>query len=294
MKLLPILSASALLVSASTSGADPTVLAKVGNAEIKVEDVRASLEGIVARERAALNANPALLSQVVRSLLVQRLVLQEAQAKRWAEDPAIARQLERVREKAIIESYLQSVSRPPEEFPSGVELQAAYDANKAALLVPRQFRLAQIFIAAPKSSDKAASDKVQAKLESVRKALKAKDVDFAAVAKAESEERASAEKGGEIGWLIENQVQPEIRSKLATLATNAVSEPIKLADGWHMVKVLEIKEAYLPELAEIREVLALQLRAERTKVNSQAYVARLTQENPVSVNELALPSVLAK
>ena len=82
------------------------------------------------REQAALAKDPALLSQAVRMLLANRLVLQEVVAKKWDQQPNVAAQLDRVRENALVELYLQSVSTPPASFPSEEELQKVYDANR--------------------------------------------------------------------------------------------------------------------------------------------------------------------
>ncbi|XSC43004.1 hypothetical protein ACF1BQ_033530 [Bradyrhizobium sp. RDT10] len=66
-----------------------------------------------------------------------------------------------MRESALVEIYLQSVSTPADSYPGEEDLQKVYEANRSALLVPRQFQLAQIFVAAPKESDKAAEDKAK-------------------------------------------------------------------------------------------------------------------------------------
>ena len=57
-------------------------------------------------------------------------------------------------------------------------------------------------------------------------------------------------------------------------------------------RCLEIKEPFTPSLAQLKPQLMQQLRAEKTKANSQAYVAQLLQENPVAINELALSQAL--
>lgn len=279
----------ALLVQAA-GAAEP--IARIGNTEVKVDEIRATLETLDPRQRAVLEREPALLNQLVRSFLIQKLVLKEALAKRWEQQPAVVAQLEQVREKAITESYLQSVSQPAESFPSDTEVKTAYEANKAAFLMPREFRIAQIYIAAPKGADKATLEKAQAKLEAVRKKLKQPGADFAAIAKAESDETESASRGGEIGWLPEPRIQPEIREVVVGLAKNAVSDPVRIDDGWHILKVLDVKDAYTASLNEVRPQLVQQLRAERTRVNSLAYMNKLLQENPVAINELALSSIL--
>ncbi len=267
------------------------ILARIGDTDVKVDEIRDALDDLEPRERAALARDPALLNQTVRSLLVRRLVLKEALGKHWEDDPAALAQIKRARDNAIIESYLQSVSKAPAGYPSDADTQAAYDANKAALVVPRQYRLAQIFIAMPKGDDKAV-EKAKAKLESVKKSLRQRDADFAAIAKAQSEESESAGRGGELGWLTEMKIQPEIRPQVTNLAKSAVSEPIQLGDGWHILKLLDSKEAYTPGLDEIREQLVQQLRAERVKAGSQTYLGKLLQRNPIAINELALSNVL--
>ena len=71
-----------------------------------------------------------------------------------------------------------------------------------------------------------------------------------------------------------------------------VAEPVRLDDGWHIIKVLDIREPYTPTLDQIRSQLAQQLRAERTRSNTQAFLARLLQENPIALNEMALSKLL--
>ena len=126
------------------------IVARVGGADLTADDLRAYVAALGPREQVALAKDPALLSQAVRLLLANRLVLQEALAKKWDQQPNVAAQLQRVRENAVAELYLQSVATPPASFPTDEDVQKAYDANRTAFLMPRQFQLAQIFVAAPK------------------------------------------------------------------------------------------------------------------------------------------------
>lgn len=276
--------------AAPVAGSD--VLGRIGDLEVKVEDIRSSLANLGARDESAISRDPAVLNQVVRSLLVQKVILKEALAKQWEQQPAVVAQLEQVRQGTISESYLQSITQPPADYPNEAEVKSAYESSKASILVPRSYRLAQIFISHLKGADKATTEQAQSKLEMIRRSLKPKDADFAAIASAESEERDSASRGGEIGWLSETQIQPEIRSQLTNLTLNAISEPIRLNDGWHIIKVIDIREPYTPTLDQIRGQLVQQLRTERTRTNSQAYIAKLLQENPLAINELALSKIL--
>jgi parvulin-like peptidyl-prolyl isomerase len=287
-----LIASTALAADPSQATSESGVIARIGDTEVKFDEMRASIESLDAREQAALARDPSLLNQVVRTFLVRRVVLKEALAKKWDQESAVAAQIQRARDNTIVETYLQSVSKPADTYPSDAEVQSAYESRKTQLLVPKQFRLAQIFIALPKTADKTTTDKAQSKLDAVKKSLRQSGADFAAIAKANSEEPESAARGGEIGWLAENRVQPEVRPQVTSLSKNATSEPIRLEDGWHILKVLEIKEAYTPTLDEVRSQLVQQLRNEKTQSNSQAYLAKMLQQSPVAINELALSKLL--
>ena len=211
------------------------VLGKAGDIEITGSEIREIVAGLEAEQQTALAKDPAALGQFVRALLVQRLVLQQALDKKWDQDPAVIAKLVRARESALTESFLQNASTPEPGYPCDAELTDAYEASKSKLLIPRGYQLAQIYIAKDKT-----------KLDSVQKQLKAKNADFAALARTHSEEAASAARGGEIGWLTEDQIQPEIRAKLPDLTKGSVTEPIKLQDGWHILKLLDLREAAHP------------------------------------------------
>lgn len=287
-------SAPAPAASASPAPAADSVIGRIGPIQVNAADVRASISALTSQEGAAIRNDPALLNQVVRSLLVQKVLLSEAESKGHDKKPEVAAQLARAREVALTESYLQTVSTPPDSYPGEADLKAAYEVAKPSIGVPKSWRLAQIFISVSKDTDKAAADKAQAKLDTVQKALKGAGADFSKLAASHSEEQNSAGRGGEIGWLAESQIQPGIREKLGALKVDAVSEPVRLEDGWHIVKVLDAREPYTPTLDQIRGQLVAQLRAEKTRANSQAYLAKLLQENPLALNELALSQIVSE
>ncbi len=286
--------AVAILLAATfaRSAAAADVVGRVGGIEVSSAEIRAYVATLGAQEQAALGKDPALLSQVVRSYLALRAVLKEAQARKWDQEPSVKAQLDRVRDQALTELYLQSVSRPPDGYPSVAEVQAAYDAGKRAFEVPRGYRVAQIFIAAARGVDKDGEEKARKRLEEVTRKLKRKGAEFAAVARTDSDEKTAAGSGGEIGWLTEGQMVPGIRAVVTGLASGAISDPIRLDDGWHVVKVLETRPASTRPLAEVREALAAELRAERAKSNRQAYLAGLLDRSPPAINELELSKLL--
>lgn len=262
------------------------VLGKIGEIEIGTTEVREALAGLEASKDSALSNEPAAVSQYVRALLIQRLILKHAEDKKFDQDPAVIAKLVRARETALAEAYIDSFSQPPGDYPSESELTAAYESAKPSLLLPRTFRLAQIFIAK--------GDKADSRINEIAKQLKAKGANFSSIARDSSEESASAANGGEIGWIAESQVQPEIRERLPKLAVGTVSEPIQLHDGWHLIKVLETKEATTATLEQVRPQLITRLRSDRTKQLRADFITALVKENPVAINEIELARILPK
>ena len=270
---------------------DKTVVAKVGDAEVYAEDIRGWLEGLDAAQAEAAKQQPSLLTDAVRTLLIQRLVLQEADEKKWADRPEVAARIERQRASIVAESYLRSIAAPSADFPTEEQLRKAYESAGEALNVKRRLKLAQIFIATPATAkDKAAKE---AEVAEVKKKLAAPSADFAAIARAHSEEASTAGKGGEIGWLDENLIEEGIRGEVSKLSKGGVTPAISLKDGWHFVKVVDREEPRKLSFEEVKPRLAERLREQQAQAASQEYVAKLLRDHPVVINEIELPKVLS-
>lgn len=289
----PVAAAKPAAAAPAEARADETVkageiVARVGTNDVTAEEVRAAIALMDPRQQAALARDPALLSQTVRSLLANRLVLKEAMAKKWDQQPAVVAQIARAHENVVVESYVQSLTTPPDSYPSDAEVKAVYEANQTALVVPRRFQLAQILVA--RDADKSDEAGLK-KLDEVSKKLKLPGADFGAIARASSDDKVSAEKDGEIGWVAEPDLRPEIRAQVTGLSKSAISEPVKLDDGWHILKLLDTEPSRTRSLSEVRDVLVERMRAERAEANRRAYLADLIKQNPPVVNEIALSKV---
>ncbi len=275
--------------AASKAGGED-VVARVGNINLSADELRGYIAALGARERASITQDPGLLSQAVRMQLANRLVFQELVAKKWDQQPNVAAQLDKLRENALVELYLQTVSAPPASYPSDEEVQQVYDANRAQLLMPRQFQLAQIFVPSPKdAADKTMDDKAKKALDDIQRKLKAPGADFAAIA-IENDSKT----GGDLGWLLESQIRPEIRASVMQLAKGAISEPIKLDDGYHILKLVDTKAAYTRTLPEVRDQLVQQMRSERAAALRRAYLGELLKEHPPVLNEFALTNLISE
>jgi peptidylprolyl isomerase len=286
----PTQAAPAAEENAAVKGTE--IVARVGGSDVTADEVRATIALLDARQQAAMARDPALLSQTVRAILANRLVLKEAAAKKWDQQPAVVAQLARTRESLIVDSYLQSVTMPPDNYPGEADIKNVYEANASAFLVPRRFRMAQIVVTLAKDADKAAEEAARKKLDDIVKKTRQPGADFGALARASSDDAATAERDGEIGWVAEPDLRTEIRAQVTGLPKSGIADPIRLEDGWHILKLVDTEASHTRPLAEVREALVQRIRTERVEANRRAYVAELLKQTPPVVNEIALSRLL--
>ena len=88
----------------------------------------------------------------------------------------------------------------------------------------------------------------KAKIEDLRKQLLA-GVDFATLAKVNSEEKESAAKGGEWGVVKRTSNQPaDVKNAIFSLKAGGISEPVRQANGFYLFKVDEFTTQAYEEL----------------------------------------------
>jgi peptidylprolyl isomerase len=275
---------------AATSEPAPDTVARLGSTDIPAATLRAFVRTLDPATRKQALADPTVMSRLVRQELARIAILNEAAAKKWDQRPDVAARIADARDAVIVSTYLASAGAVPDGFPSDAELQAAYEANRDKFLAPRQYRLEQIFVAIPAGGDKKAEDAAKARADDLARRSRAKGVDFAALARAGSDQ-ASGETGGDLGWAADAQIVPEIRTQIAGMAVGEISDPIRTQAGFHIIRLVDTKPAGVRPLPEIRDQLIAALRQNKLQAGEQAYVSALLEKNPAMINELALRKI---
>jgi peptidyl-prolyl cis-trans isomerase SurA len=132
----------------------------------------------------------------------------------------------------------------------------------------RQTRARHILI---KTGELVSSSEARHKLEGLKERLD-NGADFAELARLHSND-LSAAKGGDLGWLYQGDTVPEFERAMDALAINEISKPVQSPFGWHLIQVLERKNAEAGD--ERKRLMARQ--ALRERKSDEAYEDWLRQ-----------------
>jgi peptidylprolyl isomerase len=273
---------------ADLAASQDTVVGKMGNIEIKTSEMLRILDAQSPEVRKQLTTGLTELDRLARSELVRQSLLAEAKSKGWDKKPDVTFLMERAKEQALLQLYMSDVARPPAAYPSEEEIKKAYEANKSAFAAPAQFNLAQIFLAVPENGDKQAAAAAQKKAAELAAKARVKGADFAQLAKESSDHKDTAPKGGDLGWLAENQMLPEIRAVAEKMEKGDVSMPIRSPTGWHIVKVIDKKPPSTRPLSEVREAIVGQMRLRRAQEMERKYMEEMVARSQPTVNQVEL------
>ncbi len=112
--------------------------------------------------------------------------------------------------------------------------------------------------------------------------------DFEELARLNSEDRGSAQRGGDLGWFGKGRMVPEFEKAAFALQDEGdISTPVQSPYGWHIIKLLGRRGT--PDLAEIRaDVLKQIRRSEYQKQIDEAFIQGLKETYSFSENPDAL------
>jgi len=261
--------AGLLLLAAAAWAAAPAdagrVLARVRGAEITAADLARRLEAL-GRERPV---PPDRHAEVLRLLVQEEVLLQAARAEGLEREQDVAARLEQARRRVLIEELLARRMAAAAGAVSEEDLQRGYRENLLRFLT-ETVQVSHIMVP------------TAAEAEAIRQELLA-GKDFAELARARSRDEGSAERGGDLGPLVEGQAAAEFEAVAFRLKEGELSPVVQTEHGFHIIRG-GARGSTLRPLEEVRGELEALLRQER----QQAALQRLLQE----LTRAAAPEIL--
>ena len=223
-----------------------TVLARVGDAEITL--------GHAIALRSQL---PQQFAQVPDTTLfpaiVQQLIEQEVIAQATADSLTHAQEvmLENETRNFLANAALMDVAA---EAVTDESIAAAYEAFAAEYSEGEpvtEFHAAHILVQSEEERDQVV-------------AALAEGREFAEVAREFSID-GSAQQGGDLGWFPAGVMIPDFQAAVEALEPGQVSDPVQTRFGWHVIQLMEKRDAAAPALEQVQDELIAEIQREATR-----------------------------
>ena len=157
-----------------------------------------------------------------------------------------------------VDKVRERVQVPP------ADIQAFYDQNKAQYSTEGRVRASHILLKT-EGKDEAA---VRAKAEDLLKQARG-GADFAALAKANSEDEGSAVNGGDLNYFGRGQMVPEFEQAAFSLKSGDISDLVKTTFGFHIIKVVDSQPETTRPLADVTPEIVEQLKWQKAQQQAE-------------------------
>jgi peptidyl-prolyl cis-trans isomerase C len=225
-------------VAATAQETDSTkVVAKVNGQAITEADMRLA-ESELGSELGSLDAE--VKRRALTEYLIDNMLFAEAaEAAKLSTTPAFEEQMRYLRRRVLREQYFDKTLR---ESVTEDEARQIYNLRVASMKPEDEFAARHILVDS------------EAKAKKLRKQI-VDGADFAEVAKENSTDPGSKDKGGFLGYFGKGQLVPEFEEAVMKLQEGGVSEPVKTTFGWHIIKLEDRRRKEPPTFDSVKATI---------------------------------------
>jgi WD40 repeat protein len=147
---------------------------------------------------------------------------------------------------------------------SDAEIKAFYDQNIERYKTSEQRRASHILINASKDASAAVKAAAKAKAEKILEQVRKNPTDFAKLAKKNSQDTVSAERGGDLKFFGRGEFVIPIEDVVFSLKEGEISDLVQSDFGFHIILVTGIKATGIRELANVKEDIVKEITRQRS------------------------------
>lgn len=205
--------------------------------------------------------SPQLREMIKRDLIAREVLMQEAIKQGYDKKPEVKQALDNARQAIVVNQLAKDyIAKNPV---TDAEIKAEYDKFKAQT-GDKEYHVRHILV-----DSEADAKAIIAKLKGGAK--------FEELAK-QSKDTGTANTGGDLDWATPASFPPEFAAGFTGLQKGAITEnPVKTANGYHVIKLDDTRPAKLPALEEVKPQIADAL----TQQKLQAYQEQMVKKAKV-------------
>ncbi len=243
-------------------------IAKVGNTKIKHSELEREFNALPDYAKQMFEdagGKRRLLDEIIK----KELIYQDAIKKGIAKSPDVKRKIEEFRKITVITELFEKEIVSKAKV-SDQEVRDFYDRNKGEFVSAAQIKASHILVETEKEANK-----ILARLEKGEK--------FQDIAKAVSIDKATAENGGDLGYLSKGQMVPEFERAAFGLKAGETSKPVKTQYGYHIIKVVDRKGGSVIEFERVSDMISQKLLGDKQKELFDNYVDKLKKQYKIEI-----------
>lgn len=143
---------------------------------------------------------------------------------------------------------------------SDADIESYYKQNAQRYTTEEQRQASHILITVKKDASDAERAAAKAKAEALLADVRKNPANFAAIAKANSQDPGSAEAGGDLGLFGKGAMVKQFEDAAFKLKPGEISDVVESDFGYHIIKVTDVKAGAVKPLAEVRDEIAAEIR----------------------------------
>ena len=160
---------------------------------------------------------------------------------------------------------------------SDADVLAYYNANQKQYTTPEQVQTRHILITVPKGADAKTDAAAKDKAAGILKQIKAGG-NFADLAKKNSDDPGSKDKGGELPMIPTSGLDPAYAKAAMALNPGQTSDLVRSQFGYHIIQTEAKTSAGTKPLAEVKDTIKGQLENQKSAAAVQQYATQLAAE----------------
>ena len=199
-------------------------------------------------EKSGRKVSPEMQGQLREEVIAREIFMQEAEKQGISKTADFKAQMELARQTLLIRELFANYEK--KNPVTDADMKAEYD-KFAVANGGKEYKASHILV--EKEAD------AKAIVANLKKGAKFEDI-----AKKESKDPGSAEKGGDLDWANPASYVPEFTEALLKLSKGQTSEePVKSQFGYHIIRVDDIRAAQLPAFDEVKPQIAKQMQQQK-------------------------------
>lgn len=259
-----------------------------GVSTLSLADAKSEFGVVPASVRAGMNRDQ--VARFFTNVLVDRRLAAAAEKAGIATDERVKVAIAKATQDVVIRAYIEAeMDKFAANLPdlTGVAKER-FERDQSSYLRPEAIRVAHILLKViPDSPDyteanaKARADKILAELKN--------GADFSDLAKANSDDRGSAGRGGVLpGWSDKGRLVPQFEEVAYAMKPGQISDLVRTRFGYHIIKLLEHRDRATPSFDEVKGQLLTKVRDDLLASKREEFLRGFSGLKPVTINDEVL------